>query len=84
MFRIFPSALGPAVVEAWLAALDAETLAAIATCSVIAVLGRDAHRAGGLAAWAQEILVAVEAWTGFFDRRRARRQRFRPPRRAKS
>jgi hypothetical protein len=57
-----------AVQDRWLPALFI-----LAVASVVSLIVWDVRRAGGLGAWAQGLLPAVEGWVDFVDRRSRRR-----------
>ena len=57
--------------------LELPVSAMLAGSAIVSLLVWDVRRAGGLAAWAEGMLVAVERWMGFLDQRAARRARRR-------
>lgn len=50
-------------------------LACLGVMSLVSLFIWDVKRAGGMGAWAQELLPAAESWASFFDRRAQRRRR---------
>jgi hypothetical protein len=65
-----------AVQDQWLSAL-----VVLGAASIVSLIVWDVRRAGGLGAWAQGLLPAVEGWVAFVDRRSRRRATRRSRRR---